>query len=255
MHGDLQAGIPLLTGGLMVLTRVAGAFAFVPIPGASDGRPVARMAVVIAVTAALFPRWPEIAAFTPGWMVLSMVREAALGVALGLVVAFATELLLIAFQVLSLQAGYTFASTIDPTTQADSNVLQVFAQLVSGLLFFSLGLHREVILAFVRSLDAHPAGGFSLKPEMIPEITALGSSVFASGLRLALPVIAFLMILDLSLALMGRINSQLQLIFLAFPVKMLATLGLLAALLLIVPVVYRQFAESVLAVVRKFVSG
>jgi flagellar biosynthetic protein FliR len=48
--------------------------------------------------------------------------------------------------------------------------------------------------------------------------------MFSAGLRLAMPVIALLVMLDVSLALLGRLNQQLQLLSLAFPVKMLTAL-------------------------------
>ena len=50
-------------------------------------------------------------------------------------------------------------------------------------------------------------------------------------MRLALPVVALLMLVDLALALLGRLNAQLQLLTLAFPAKMLAALLLLAWML------------------------
>jgi flagellar biosynthesis protein FliR len=45
----------------------------------------------------------------------------------------------------------------------------------------------------------------------------LGASLFAVGVRLALPVVALLVMVDVALALMGRLNQQLQLLSLAFP--------------------------------------
>ena len=55
------------------------------------------------------------------------------------------------------QAGYAYASTIDPNTEADSGVLLVFAQLMAGMLFFALGLDREVLRLFAQSLDKRSA--------------------------------------------------------------------------------------------------
>jgi flagellar biosynthetic protein FliR len=46
--------------------------------------------------------------------------------------------------------------------------------------------------------------------------------------RLALPVVALLVMVDVALALLGRINAQLQLLSLAFPAKMLIALILLS---------------------------
>ena len=63
-----------------------------------------------------------------------------------------------------------------------------------------------------------------------------------TGLRLAMPVIALLILIDLALALIGRIQQQLHLLSLAFPVKMLAAVAMLAAL---APVIARVFEGAV----------
>ena len=52
--------------------------------------------------------------------------------AVGLVAAFLTEGFQLGAQVISLQAGYSFATTIDPTSGADSTVLLTIAQLAAG---------------------------------------------------------------------------------------------------------------------------
>jgi flagellar biosynthetic protein FliR len=45
---------------------------------------------------------------------------------------------------------------------------------------------------------------------------------------MALPVVALLLMVDVSLALLGRLNAQLQLLSLAFPLKMLIALAVLS---------------------------
>ena len=50
---------------------------------------------------------------------------------------FAIEAFMVGAQMIGLQAGYSFASTVDPSTQADSTVLVVFAQTAAGLPCFS----------------------------------------------------------------------------------------------------------------------
>ena len=47
-------------------------------------------------------------------------------------------------------------------------------------------------------------------------------------MRLALPVVALLVMVDVALALLGRLNAQLQLLSLAFPAKMLTALAMLS---------------------------
>ena len=50
---------------------------------------------------------------------------------------------------------------------------------------------------------------------------------------------------------MGRVQQQLQLLSLAFPVKMAASLALLAALAVVVPKFFDSAAEKTLAVLWK----
>jgi len=169
----------------------------------------------------------------------------------GLAVAILIESLLVAAQVFGLQAGYSYASTIDPNTQADSNLLLVFAQLSGGLLFFSLGMDRQVLRVFAASLAAHPPGTFFLRASSAEAIIGLGAGMLATGLRLALPVVVLLALIDISLALLGRIHQQLQLLHLAFPVKMLAALAFLALIFVLFLPVYRAAAEHTVAVLYR----
>ncbi len=55
------------------------------------------------------------------------------------------------------------------------------------------------------------------------------------GVRLALPVVALLVMVDIALALLGRLNAQLQLLSLAFPAKMLVALLMLGWMAAAVP--------------------
>jgi flagellar biosynthetic protein FliR len=75
--------------------------------------------------------------------------------------------------------------------------------------------------------------------------------MFSTGLRLALPVVALLILIDFALALVGRVQQQLQLLSLAFPVKMAAALALLAALAPVVPKLFGTAAEQTLSVLWK----
>jgi flagellar biosynthetic protein FliR len=82
-------------------------------------------------------------------------------------------------------------------------------------------------------------------------IHAIGG-VFSTGLRLALPVIALLMMVDITLAMLGRINSHLQLHHLSLPLKMLAGLAILTILLTLMPRLYESVARQTLVTAAAF---
>jgi len=216
---------------------------FVPMPGMKSVADPARAAFSVGFTVALMPLWPVVPAqFEIGRLAGWCLAEAAIGISIGVAVAIAMEVFTLGAQVLGLQAGYAFASTIDPNTEADSGVLLVFAQLISGMLFFALGLDREILRLFAESLTKAPPGVYRFGPAAGLAMIHLGSTMFSLGVRLALPVVALLVMLDVALALLGRINSQLQLLSLAFPAKMLTGLMVLSWLAVLFPRLMMQSA-------------
>jgi len=254
MHADVQLPLGLLFGFVAVLARVSGALIFVPLPGLRQAPAMARIVLAVSLTLALSPLWPNVTAEPAiGWMLVLLASESVLGLTIGLAVGFLMEILMVAAQIFGMQAGYSYASTINPSTDADSNVLLVVAELMGGLLFFALGLDREVIRVFAASLAVHPPGAFAVKASSARAMISLGSGMLATGMQLAMPLVALLMLVDVALALLGRMHQQLQLITLAFPVKMLATLAFLAAILVLFLPVYRAAAERTFSVLARMI--
>ncbi|MBI5283299.1 MAG: flagellar biosynthetic protein FliR [Candidatus Solibacter usitatus] len=228
-----------LLGFLLVLARVSVMFVFVPIPGSRAVPETARVILILALTIALYPLWPRPeAAVSAGLLVLWIAVEAAFGLAAGLLVGFASEIFVFAVQAVAVQAGFSYASAIDPSSEADSGVLQIIGQLTANLFFFLFGMHAVVLRALARSLEVFPPGAAVQLPAA-EVLAGAGAAMMQLGLRLSLPVAALLMLADVTLALIGRIQSQLQLLSLAFPIKMLGALAVFAALTPLMPVLYR----------------
>jgi flagellar biosynthetic protein FliR len=253
MGGESAVSLSTLLGFLLTLIRVSGVCAFVPIPGLKSAVDPARIVLSLGVTLALLPAWPHPQAdVPPGVFVLWTLSEAALGIGIGLAISFAIEAFVLGAQVIGLQAGYSFSSTIDPFTQADSTVLVLFVQTVAAALFFAIGLDREVLRIFAGSLHSYPPGTFVPTRAAAERVLLAGSTVFSTGFRLALPIMAVMVMVDIALALLGRVNSQLHLITIAFPIKMLLGLGLLAWLVLLWPALLRGASELTFAAARSF---
>ena len=249
MPGEWTVSAGTLFAFLMVLARVAGALTFVPLPGFSSAPAAAKVILAASLTFCLASRWPALDAsdITTGKLAASVAAEAAIGIAIGVAVSVVLEAFIFAAQVLGLPAGYGYASTVDPTTQADSGILLVLSQLMAGMLFFALGLDREVLKLFARTLDRIPAGAYVFGPQSAESLVRMASALFSAGVRLALPVVALLAMVDVALALLGRLNSQLQLLSLAFPLKMLVALLMLSWICALYPRILRECAAQTLA--------
>jgi flagellar biosynthetic protein FliR len=253
MHLNPAIPTSVLYGFLLVLARISGVFVFLPLPGFQAGPGAAKITLAMILTFGMYSRWPALDPLpesmlrVTGWML----AEAAIGLATGLAVAFLIEAVTFAAQAISTQAGFAYASTIDPNTEADSTVLLLLAQLTAGLLFFAMGFDRVLLTILARSLETHPPGAFIVSRASVEALLMLGSGIFSTGLHLALPLMTLLFLIDLSIGLLGHLNSQLQLIALAFPAKMLTALAALSLLVLLIPKLYGQLgAEAFTALGR-----
>ncbi len=164
-------------------------------------------------------RWPESSS--------GSLLKSALGLAIGISLAIVFEVFQMAAQAISLQAGLGYASTIDPSSGADSTVLLTMAQLTAALLFFASGADRLLVKALAESLRLAPPESFTVNKTWALAIIQFGGTIFSSGLRLAAPLIALLLLADVSLAILGRVQQQLHLISLTMPLKLAATMLIL----------------------------
>lgn len=237
-----------LLGFLLVLARVAGVFFFVPFPGFNGAPATARIVLSLAITICLFPIWPPATGLDRSVARLAgyALMDGAVGLALGLTVSFAIEAMKVAAQVAGLQAGFGYASTIDPSSEADSSLLLVISELFAGLVFFAAGLDHQVLAILAGTLKTLPPGQAMHLGGAPQAMVRLSGEMLVYGLRLAFPIIAFLVLVDLTLGFLGRVNAQLQLLTLAFPVKIIAALGLFAALAPVYARVYEQLARHTL---------
>ena len=255
MPGNLLLPTETILAFLLVLARVAGATSFVPLPGFSASVGPARAVFALGFTLALSPMWPtpDIRGLTPGILLVWVAAEAIVGFAIGIPVAIVLESFGLAAQVLGLQAGYAYAQTVDPNTQADSGILLVLAQLVAGMWFFALGLDREVLRLFAETLAKVPPGAYVLGPRSAEPVIRLSAMILSVGMRLSLPVVALLVMVDVALALLGRLNAQLQLLHMAFPAKMLVALLVLSWTAALFPRILRDIGGLALTISRRLI--
>jgi len=234
---------------LLVLARVGGLIAFLPVTALRSAPMVFRAVLAVSITIALFPVWPRLPDTEAplGQLTMWVFSEMGFGLVAGLAVALLTEGFQVGAQVLGMPAGFGFAQTIDPSSQADSGILQVLSMLTTGLLFFSLGLDGAIFRILAASFEKYPAGSFTFASASMNLLIHLGAGMFTLGLRLALPVVAFLLLIDVALALLGRMQQQLHLLSLAFPVKMIAALGVLIAMTPLMPKLFSAAASQTLS--------
>ncbi len=150
-------------------------------------------------------------------------------VAVGLAIGFAVRLVFVAVElageVIGLQMGLNFASFFDPTSNAQVSAVARFFGNMAVLLFIVINGHLMVLMAVVKSFDSFPADGNFLQSLAQMRLYELGSLVFSSALWIALPMMALLLFVNLTLGIISRVAPQMNIYAVGFPVTL--TVGML----------------------------
>ena len=205
------------TGGMMALTPFLGR-------GVLTG--LARAGVTLAISLPMVPallasRPPE-ALPTDFWLLAGLVgKEVLIGALLGLPLATVVWGLEAAGFVIDNQRGATMASSLNPATGDQSSPVGILlAQVMTTWLFVSGGFLALLGLLYESQL-VWPAWRFlpDFAPAMAAGALGMLDAVMRAAIVFAGPAMAAMFIAEMGLALVSRFAPQLQVFFLAMPVK------------------------------------
>ena len=225
---DLSVPAVTLAGLLLATCRAAGFVMLAP-PFNSRGIPApVKGALSLALAVALLHKvtagMPQP---TPGFLLVAVVTEVAIGVGLGFIVQVLFTAVQMAGDLLDLTGGFSLQPAYDPLSQnMTSNVGRLHYTLASTLLFTSGG-HMMLVRGFATSYDALPVGGSVPTAQLGQVLMTALSMMFLAALQIAGPLVAVLLLADVALALLSKAAPALNIFQLGFPVKIMITLSLL----------------------------
>lgn len=152
-------------------------------------------------------------------------QQVAIGLAIGFAVRLVFSSVELAGEIIGLQMGLNFASFFDPASNAQVSAVARFFGNISMLLFIAINGHLMVVLAVVKSFERFPVTGNFLTALNQMRLYELGASLFASALWIALPMIALLLFVNLTLGVISRVAPQMNIYAVGFPVTL--TVGML----------------------------
>jgi flagellar biosynthetic protein FliR len=144
--------------------------------------------------------------------------ELVLGVAIGLVPRLIIAAVEVAGEQIAPMMGMGVAQIFDPTSHASQNVLTSILRNLAMLLGVLVGLHRVVIGAVIGSFQAVPAGTLKSPSQLTELILAMSGQALSTGVKLAIPVIAVLLVTQVALAFVSRAAPAMQVFSIGFAV-------------------------------------
>lgn len=155
----------------------------------------------------------------------AVVQQVGVGLAIGFAVRLVFVAIELAGEVIGLQMGLNYASFFDPGSNSQSSALARFYGNITLLLFVVINGHLMVLLATLQSFQSFPVDGDFLQAVQQMQLHRLGSGIFSSALWIALPLVALLMFVNLTMGVISRVAPQMNIYAVGFPVTI--TVGLL----------------------------
>ncbi|MCX2802138.1 flagellar biosynthetic protein FliR [Microbulbifer thermotolerans] len=184
---------------------------------------VGLSALLAAAVAPGLPPMPEAPVWS--WAGLGIIVEQTLiGAAMGLALRVMFSVVQAAGEYIGLQMGLAFATFLTPDG-VNTVVLSRIFNTITLMMFLAVNGHLIVIDILASSFHTLPIGYTGLNPSGMELLVRYGGTIFASGLLLALPLVAALLIINLSLGILNRSAPQLTVFSVGFPTSL--TLGLL----------------------------
>ncbi len=229
-----------LSAMTLALVRVSGMVAFAPFFSAS-ALPMRVKAIFAGAVAFLLA--PLVATLPNARAELNfsaLLGELAVGLVYGLTLALLNEMLMFAGQIAGVQFSFSMVNLLDPTSSIQTPLMGELFQLMGTLVLLGAGLDRILLASMVRSFRVVPLGTYALAPATALAIVHAAGGIFLAAVELAAPLLAATMLVEIAIALMGKLSPQLPVMSLTVPLKTLTGFGILAGSLALWP----RFIES-----------
>jgi flagellar biosynthesis protein FliR len=205
----------------LTLVRVTGIIVFAPF-FSSTALPVRAKAAFAGLIAFLLA--PLVANLPQAHSTVScsaVMGELAVGLVYGLSLTLLNEMLLLAGQIIGLQFSFSLVNLIDPASAIQTPLLGDLFQLMGTLVLITAGLDRILLASMVRSFRVAPLGTYAFNTPGAIEIVRAAGGVFLAALELAVPVLSATLLVEIAIALLGKLSPQLPVMSLTVPVKTL----------------------------------
>jgi len=206
---------------VLVLVRVSGLMVFAPI-FSSDAIP-ARIKTVFALATSIVLA-PVVSALPLAHAeigILPVAGELGLGLIFGMGLAMMSEILLFAGQVLGFQFSFSLVNLLDPNSQVQTPLMGQMLTLLGSLVLLGSGLHRTILLALMHSFVDAPVGAVFCDGRVGLVMVRTMSAVFFSALQLAAPVMTATVLVEVTVAALGKLSPQLPVMMISVPAKTL----------------------------------
>ncbi len=226
----IQIPIEPILCALVILVRVSFMVAFMPLFSDQMTPATLRAALAVGLTIALAPAGVvRIESLPPsiGALAFGLLPEAIVGLTLAMLGRILFAVVQFAGQMAGHEMGFAMASEIDPSTGLNIAVVGQMQYILAVMIFLVSGLDAVFFRALADSFALIPPFAARPSPPLLQLLNDSTSRIFYLGLKLNFPIVGVMLAVNVTIALMARAVTGLNVMMESFPARILAGLAVI----------------------------
>lgn len=208
---------------LWTLVRIAALVMAAPVINSRNIPSKVKLGIALVLTMVIAPTIPPVPAVDPisGEAIMITLQQVLIGVAMGLSLQVVYAMVVIGGQVIAYQMGLGFSQMVDPQTGLQVPVVSQFYIIVLTLVYFAINGHLVLIEVLADSFKTLPIANAGIGSDGIWSIITWSSQMYIGGVKMALPAIAAILLVNFTFGVVTRSAPQFNIFSIGFPITMI----------------------------------
>ncbi|WP_227395526.1 flagellar biosynthetic protein FliR [Jeotgalibacillus aurantiacus] len=248
---------PRLTILLLIVARVSAFFVTIPLFSHRTIPATHRIGMALLLSWMMYYTIDAEPFEINGEYILLIIKEAAIGLFIGLIAYIVLSAIQIAGNFIDFQMGFAIANVIDPQTGAQSPLTGQYLYTLSLLLLLALNGHHLIMDGIFFSYQFIPLDQATLNfgnPMTAELVIKAFAATFMIAFQMAAPVIATLFLVDVALGIVARTSPQFNIFVIGFPIKITVAFVVLIILMGVTFQVIQSLFDLMFVVMRDLMS-
>ena len=155
-------------------------------------------------------------------------------------------------KIIDMDTGLAMAQIMDPTTRMQIGIFTNFYYYLILLLLMISGLHRYLVAAIVETYKVIPVGGAVFSASIH---VSFMSDYFVYGFRIALPIFATTLLVNVVLAILARVAPQMNMFVVGMQLKIFTGIFVIFFTIVMLPSVSTMIENIIRTLMASLVRG
>lgn len=167
-----------------------------------------------------------------GEFYILVLQQVIIGIYIGFLVTIIFTAFQLAGQFFAVQIGFGINEVLDPLAQVSVPIIGQLKNLIGILVFLAMDGHHFMINAVCKSFETAPYISAAKEPlgSLVKYMMYSFSGMFVISLKIALPVVAAIFLVSVSMGILAKAAPQMNILMLGFPFKILTAFVMMAVM-------------------------